>query len=338
VDLIRKTFGRIFLVATGLILTGTLVYHFGWKLSWVDAVYMTVITISTVGYGEIGGDLNQGGRIFTTFLILGGFGVLAYAAGSVTSFIVEGHLSQILRRRKMDKMIERMKDHYIICGIGRTGSHIATELGKTKRPFVVVDDKEDVILAHRERVGFDYPYVVGSAADDDVLVRAGIERAAGLATALPEDKDNIFVVVSARGLNPHLRIISKLVSPETEPKLIRAGASQVVSPTAIGGLRMVSVLIRPTVVTFLDIMLRGEKALRIEEAPIRPGSSLIGKTLEQAELRRQTGSVVVAIQQSDGKTYEYNPHPDRKFAEGDTLIALGSPDEIGKLRKLGGGV
>ncbi len=301
-----------------------------WIENWsvFDAVYMTMITIATVGYGETN-PLSHSGRLFTMFLILGGIGVLTYGLGAVTSFLVEGEFQRLLRRRKMEKAADRMKDHYIVCGADRTGQVIVEELHKTKRPFVVVERQPEAVRAWQDQ---GMVAIEGDATHDTVLIKAGIKHAKGLITVLPTDKDNLFVVLTARGLNPSLRIISKLFEDESAPKLRRAGADEVVSPSLIGGLRLVSVLVRPAAVSFLDKMLREkDQTYRVENIEIKDGSPWIGKKLEELHIADQYGLIVVALQHADG-AYTFNPPHSSALKSGDFIVVIGPMEAIHKLK------
>ncbi len=301
----------------------------GWTL--LDAVYMTVITLATIGYGETN-PLSPEGRIFTIFLILSGLGIIGYGLSIFAAFIVEGQLGRLIRRRKMEQRLRGLSGHYIICGAGETGRCIAEEFAKTRQPFVVIEKRRDSI----EKIGFkDLCYILGDATRDAVLQQAGIERACGLVSTLDSDRDNLFVVLTARSLNSSLRIVSRVVEAESERKLITAGANSVVSPNQIGGLRMASVLLRPTVVSFLDVMMRREDmTLRIEEVSLPPDSPLVGRTLAQSEIRTKTGLIVIAIMKQAEHSYIYNPVFNTILEAGDVLIVMGDTSQINNLRTL----
>jgi len=304
-----------------------------------DSFYLTIITLATVGYGDLVPQ-TLAGRAFAVVLIVTGLGVLAYGAGTATAFIVEGHLISVLRRRKMNRQIAKLTDHIVVCGAGNTGRHIIEELAKTKRDFVVVERERAKIDRILEQSGGrgELLYVVGDATEDYCLREAGIEKAHGLIASLGSDKDNLFVVVAARSLNPSLRIVSRVVDTGATNKIFRAGADAVVSPDAIGGLRMASEMIRPTVVSFLDTMLRSGKGdLRIEEAAVSKDSELVGKRLEEARLPEKTGTIVVAIRTAAGGRFIYNPPKHRKIDPGDILIAMGEAEQMRKLRAITGG-
>jgi len=308
-----------------------------WSL--VDCLYMTAITITTVGYGEVldgmdSPELRGVTRPFSMILMIFGMGILLYAVSMVTASIVEGDLISILRRRKMLKEIEKLENHFIVCGAGRIGYHIAEELFLTKRPFVVIDTGDDK-SERLKRLNEDIIVFPEDALDDDTLITAGIKRARGLAATLPDDKDNLYLTMTAHQLNPALRIVAKSVEEKSEKKLLQAGAASVVSPNFIGGLRVVSEMLRPKVVTFLDIMMRGkDPVMRIEEHEIAEGSSLAGRTLAESNIPRQTGVLVLAIKRADTNDYVFNPGSDAMLDVGSVLVVQGSTQAMEKLRRL----
>ncbi|MEW6730596.1 MAG: potassium channel protein [Acidobacteriota bacterium] len=312
---------------------GVLGYHLieGWNL--LDSLYMTVITLATIGYGEIH-PLSSYGRIFTIMLILSGLGIMGYGLGITATFIVEGELGRLIRRRRMEKKIEKLENHFIVCGIGETGRSVVHEFIKTKTPFVIIESDSHRLDQLRE--DYDFSFVVGDATKDATLLAAGIERAQGLVSALHNDKDNLFVVLTARALNSRLRIVARVVDVESERKMIAAGANNVVSPNMIGGMRMASIMIRPAVVSFLDIMLSQQDiTLRLEEVRLPSGSKLIGHSLRDADIGRQTGLIVVAIKKHAGQ-YVYNPRSDTPLEVDDTLIVMGDVEKVRELHKIVG--
>ena len=320
-------------------LTGTLGYYFLSKCeeSLWNCLYMTVITLSTVGFGEIV-DMEHlpHGRGFTMVLIVFGMGVMLYAVSTVTAFIVEGTLRNVLWRRRMTKLIAKLSDHFIVCGAGETARYIISELAKTRRPFVVIEHDRDRL----DQLCEDFPgapFVEGDAHDDETLCEAGIARARGLITVLPNDKDNLFVTVTAKQLNPGIRIVAKGVQSTAREKLMRAGADSVVAPNSIGGLRMVSEMVRPSVVSFLDLMLRDkDKDMRIEEATLAPDCELAGKTLDEADLCHRIRTTILALRPAGEDRFVYSPVPEDTLAAGMTLVALGDVSAIVALRKLAG--
>ncbi len=300
--------------------------------SFLDSLYMTVITIFGVGYREIFPP-NFTSKIFSVGLIVVGVGVIAFTTAILTAFILEGQLAQMFRRQKMQKEIDKMKDHYIICGGGATARYVVEEFFKTQNEFVLVETSEE--NAERLKDLFDFPYIVGDATHEAILIKAGIERAKGIVSVLPEDKDNLFVVITARGLNNSVRIVAKAIEEETKNKLYKVGANSVVSPTAIGGMRIASEMIRPAVVSFLDTMLRDkEMTLRVEEAVVGPESPFIGKTIAEVDIGKKTGAIIVAIHDAETGKHRFNPPSSTELKAHDILIMIGSIDQVSRLRRL----
>lgn len=305
-----------------------------WELA--ECAYMTVITLSTVGFGELS-QMHEvpGARPLTVVLIISGVGALAYVQGNLTALLVEGVIGQAWRRNRMRKAIEATEGHVVVCGAGSTGRHVIEELIATGTSFIVIDRDQE----HLERISTDLMegkmlYVLGDATDDHALVEAGVSRARGVVAALTHDKDNLFVTLSARSLNSTARIVSKVVEDPAALKMKKAGATSVVSPAMIGGRRMASELIRPEVNEFLDQMLRDKsKNLRIEEAVVPKGSAFAGKALKDTPIRKETRLLVVAVRDSE-RNFVYNPDPDHVVQEGATLIVMGEAENVAKLRKL----
>ena len=292
------------LIVMAVLVVGALGFHIigqvnGLSWGWFDCIYMTVITVSTVGYGEVLPIQDiPGARVFTLFLIMFGMGTLLYFAMQVVTVMIES--KSVFERRAMTTAINRLRDHIIVCGAGTTGVHVIEELFTTRTPFVVVEFDKDRVEWISQHLKSSFLHIVGDATDDDVLVRAGIKRARGVVTALSSDKDNLFVTITARHLNTEMRIVSRAREMSAREKIIRAGADTVVSPNHIGGMRMVSEMIRPEVVQFLDLMLRSkEKTLRIEEATIPAGCHIVGQTLAEADIRRDTELLVIAARRND---------------------------------------
>ncbi|MDA8240081.1 MAG: potassium channel protein [Nitrospiraceae bacterium] len=304
--------------------TGGYVIMEGWPP--LDALYMTVITISSVGFMEVH-PLSDKARIFTVFLILCGSGILIYAVSILTAFIVEGELTDVLRRRKMNNRIALLDRHYIVCGADLTGRYAIEELVKTKKPFVVIEKDREKVRRLSEQGTL---YIEGDATHDGILLKAGIAKAKGLVTALHSDAENLFVVITAKRLNPALRVISKAVEEESEQKIRMVGADGVVMPDFIGGLRMVSEMVRPSVVNFLDIMLRArDKTVRVEEIVIEPHSPFAGKVLSETGLHEMEDMSIVALKGGTGDAYTFNPSRATVLGEGHVLIVMGNVDRIG---------
>lgn len=295
--------------------------------SWLDALYMTVITLTTVGFGEIV-DLQHHpeGRLFTIVLLFAGVGTFVYFISNLTAFFVEGRWNELLWSRRMNKRIAALSGHTIVCGGGHTGEAVLGELVETERPLVLIE-RDPERVAELERVlGREIPVVFGDATDDDALRAAGVERAAGLCATVSNDKDNLIVTVSARLLNPNLRIVARCVDKRTIEKLRKSGADAVVSPNLIGGLRLVSELVRPTAVSFLDIMLRDrDQRLRVEEVPVLAGSPLVGRALDSLEPVRAREVMVVALRRDDGH-WVYNPLPEHVLQVGEAIVFMGAPE------------
>ena len=338
----RLRLGAGFLLFLGVFFGGSIGYYViglaagrGWALG--DCFFMTGITITTVGYGDILGVRSSLGlQIYTVILAFVGMGVILYVVTSATAFVVEGELTHIFRRRAMGRLVGKLREHFIVCGAGETGRHVMAELLLTKRPLVVIDKEEARFKRLSE--GGELPYIIGDCTEESVLLEAGIERASGLCSCLPTDKDNLFLVVTARALNPGLRIVARAVDDRAAPKLRGAGADSVVSTNLIGGLRMVSELVRPAVVTFLDTMLRERGgAHRFEEMPVSTGSVLAGKTLSQAKLNKDYCALVVGLRAPGEATFSYAPGADAALAPGSTVVVLAEAEDIARVRKALGG-
>lgn len=303
-----------------------------WSL--LDSLYMTVITLSTVGYEEVVDiSANPAARIFAIVFIVTCLGTIAFAVSSITSFIVEGELKNVLGRKKMEKEIAKLKDHYIVCGTDETAQTIIQELILTKKKFVVIEPLKEKIdkFSAEENILF----VNGDPTEDDVLLSAGIEKARGILLSLPTDEANLFVTLTARSLNHRIRIVTKGIDLKSHKKMVKAGSDSVISPTFIGGMRMVSEMIRPAVATFLDMMLRErERVLRFEEVLVKKESPLVGKTIEEARLEEKTNALLVAIRRAGRKDYEFNPSKDTAIQENDTLILIATPDMVMEIEKL----
>jgi len=299
----------------------------------LDSVYMTVITAATVGYGEVI-DLshNPAGRIFTIIFIILSLGVIAAVTSILAASILEIELSGFLRRRKMNKEIDRLSNHYIVCGAGETGIHIIQELSKTLKSFVVVERNQERL----DKLATTIPgliYLTGDATDDEVLLAAGVERAQGVFAVLPADKDNLYITVMTKQYNKNARIVALGIEDKAVSKLKTAGADSVISASVIGGLRIASEMIRPSAVKFLDTMLRQTSGTyRIEEITINAGSSIVNKRLADVALRDKLGLLVLAII-SDGDNMLYNPPANTVLAEKSIIVVMGEVKNIQQARQ-----
>ena len=324
--------------AMGLIVFVTLVGIVGFLIidpdaGFIRAFFMTAITLTTVGYGEEIAIDTDGAYVFTAVLILLGMGATLYFVSTGTAFLLEGQLGHVFRRKKMKRDLDELTGHFIVCGSGLSAFYAAEELANVERAVVLV--------AHGDREAAEASFalpdvlvVAGDPTDDHVLQTAGIERAAGLIACSESDNENVVITLTARQLNPRARVVSKLQEIEHESKLRKVGANSVVSPPHIGGLRLASELIRPTVVNFLDTMLRDQdKNLRIDEVIVPPESSHVGGTLRDMHLEGIPGVLLLAVRYGNGD-WVYNPSRTDEVRAGETLIFLGSPDDSRALREL----
>ena len=312
-----------------VLLGGTLGYHFLFQWEWFEAIYMTAITITTVGFGEVH-PMNGGERMFTIVLLLASMGVVAYSVTALASVVVEAQLGSMLWRRRMDKRIEAMKDHYIICGYGRTGRAVRGHLERAQAPLVVIDNRADrVEMMHNDGTLF----VEGDATQDETLRRAGIERAQGLVAALGNDAENVYLVLSARQINAGLTIASWATSEEAERKVLRAGANHTLSPYAQGGMRIAHQLLAPHALEFMDHAMAGRTEIRLGEVRVSGGSRLRGNSLQSAGIRRDLGVIIIGIRRATGK-FQFNPPANEVLNENDILIGIGSQEQLEKLKAM----
>lgn len=300
----------------------------GWNF--FDALYMTVITIATVGYSEIH-IISPAGRMFTLVLIFLGVGFFLYAVGNFIQFLVEGRIRYVLGRRKLDRQINKLKDHYIICGYGRMGRALARFLIQRYLDVVVIEQNqarttvmdEDGIL-----------YLVGAATDESLLIRAGIERARGLITVVGNDADNVFLVLLARQMNPDIFIVARAIMNSAKRTLTAAGANKVVSPYDLGARRIAHAILRPTVIEFLEMAFTDENVdVEVEEITIKPNSPVVRRTLYESEIRQKFGVMIISIKKEDGHMV-FNPDADTLLESNDTLVVVGGAANIKGLEKL----
>jgi len=304
---------------------------FVWLEGWnfFDALYMTVTTLATVGYGEIH-PLSRTGRLYNMALILSGMGVLAYIITSLARIVVEGEIKEALGKRKLIKHIKTLRDHYIICGFGRIGEIIARQLQERGVPLVIVENKPEN-LTRLEQSG--YYFVAGDATREEVLQEAGIERARGLVAVVSSDADNVYIVLTARSLRPDLYIVTRAEEMGAEKKLLRAGANRVESPYEMGGRKMAHAILRPTVTTFMELAMTEGVDWSMEEVRVGEGSLLAGVALKDSGIRSKLDLILVAIKRAGGEML-FNPTLETPILAGDTLIALGMRQNLGALEEL----
>jgi voltage-gated potassium channel len=310
---------------------GTFGYMFIEHSSFVDSLYMTMITISTIGYGEIF-PLSTMGRIFTMVLILVGVGFVLFMFSKVTEAVVGGELRALYGRLNMKKKVLELSDHYIICGFGRIGRVICHLLKEADKPFVVIENDPEVV---QELADLNYLFLDGEASSDDTLLQAGVERAKGLISVVSTDADNVYITLSARGLNNDLYIMARSSGTDGgETKLLRAGANRVISPYYIGACRMAQQILRPTVTDFIDLTVHsGDLGLRMEELTVSDHGSVLNTTVKDSNIRRDYNLIVVAIKRDQGEML-FNPNPNSMILKNDTLIVLGDYTKIKELEKI----
>ena len=318
---------RGLLMLGSVLVIGTMGYMImeGWNL--LDSLYMTVITITTVGYGEIR-KVDETGRIFTIVLIFMGMGIMAYTLGMVAQTMVELQIRSILGRRRLGVEIKSIKNHYILCGYGRIGRIISQELKVRRVPMLVIDNDpaSKELLEHQE-----IPYIIDDATSEDVLIEAGIERAKGLVSMVTSDADNLFITMTARGLNSGLFILVRADEESAQKKLLRGGANRVALPYLIGGQKMAQTIIRPAVTDFLELAIYDrDMDLKMEELMVSDGSRLNGLTLVDSAIRQEMNVIIVAIRKSN-REMVFNPSSQTRIESGDTLIALGRTTDLDRL-------
>ncbi|RLJ67103.1 voltage-gated potassium channel [Lacinutrix venerupis] len=315
-----------------VLLVGVLGFKIISEYSWVDAVYMTVITITTVGFGEVQ-PLDDNAKIFTVFLILSSVVIVGYALSIITEYILSSNNLEDLKKKKMQKKIDELQNHTIICGYGRNGRQAAKKLLSYNKPFVVIEKNKEIIESNQDDK---VPMVFGNANEDDVLIQAGLDRASTLITALPSDADNLFVVLSARQLNKKACIISRASQETSYQKLKLAGANNVILPDIIGGDHMASLVVVPDLIEFIDnLAVGGNEDVNIEEIDVDKlyNTSSKVQTIKDLDLRNKTGCTVIGYKGSDGE-YIVNPEAEIKLVPHSKVIVLGRPEQIQKMNSI----
>ncbi|MBT8234947.1 MAG: potassium channel protein [Bacteroidia bacterium] len=313
-----------------VILMGTLGYRYISEYSWIDAIYMTVITISTVGFMEVR-PLGAEAKIFTVILIACSVFILGYALSVISEYLLSKNTLQLLKKNKVKTKIQQLEGHVIICGFGRNGMQAADRLKAYKRDFIVIEKDEEIINKHED----DILFIEGDATEDNILHKAGVDKASFLIVALPEDADNLFVVLSVRQLNPNIFIISRASQPGTQKKLFLAGANKVIMPDKIGGDHMASLVVLPDLITFMDkLSVEGENTTNLEEVAIEDFAGQIdAHTLRDLDLRRKTGCTIIGYIDPNGD-YIINPEADLPLQPQGKVIVLGRPEQINKLNNM----
>jgi voltage-gated potassium channel len=315
-----------------MVAIGTIVFHVleGWSI--VDSLYLTAQTVTTVGFGDLAPQTRYGRMFATVFMILG-VGIVLYALTSSVQTIVQSEMLSTFGQLHRSFKMSKLRDHFIICGAGRVGSHLIRGLKGINDPFVVIErDRYRV----EELMAQGINVLVRDATLEETLREAGVEHARGLATCLPDDADNVYVVLTARDLNPELHIVARAAEEQAESKLIRAGANRVVAPTLIGGHRMAMALTKPAVGDFLDSISANDLDLGFEQLEIESGSKLVGRKLSETNIRSELDIVVVSIRRNNGEVV-FNPTGDAKIVSGDLLIAIGKAEALAKLNELARG-
>jgi voltage-gated potassium channel len=315
----------ILILALGII--GYMIIE-GWPF--IDALYMTVITISTVGFKEVN-QLDGAGRIFTVFLVFSGVGFTLYVAAAIVQFMVEGRIRIIMGRRRLDKKIERLKNHYIVCGYGRIGRVLCRHLRRANIDIAVIE-KDSELIPVMDADGV--LYIAGDAADENNLIKAGIERAKAVVAALATDTDNVFLVLTARQLAPELLIMARSSQDTAKIKLRAAGADFVESPYSMGAVSMAHRIIRPTVTSFLDLAFAHKRRdIQMEEIPVSPSSEMANVQLKDSGIRQKYNLIIIAIMKPDGHML-FNPSFEAVITPNDTVIAVGEADNLQKLERV----
>jgi voltage-gated potassium channel len=329
-----KALRNIEFVAAALLFVvalGTAGFHYIEHWPWFDGFYMVITTLTTIGYQEVH-PLSHAGRVFNVFIILGGVSLLFLAIGALTQALLEFELQSFFGRRRMEREIGRLSDHYILCGAGRVGRSVARELSRRPAPFVIIENSE---AKAQKFAGENWLILIGDATQEQALRDAQIERARGLVAATTTDATNMYIVLTARSLNPNLRIIARASDEMADKHLLKVGADSVVSPYIFAGQRIAQSFLRPHVVSFLDAATTHlGMDLEIEEVPIHRGSSFAGKTIETSRIRQDRGVIILAIKRESGM--RFNPSPDDRIQAGDFLIAMGEPQQLRELELTAG--
>lgn len=322
---------KIVIVLAVIVTIGTVGFMILEDIHFIDALYMTFITISTVGFQEVV-PLSTPARLFTVVLIVSGLGTAAYGFSTIVSLLFEGEVQAVMRRKKMESKIEKLNNHYILCGAGETGNSVIQQFSGARANYVVIEKDEEKFEKLME---MGILVVHGDATEEETLIQAKIYEAKGLIASLSKDTENVYTVLTARQLNPELYIVSRAISATSHPKLKRAGADNTISPNELGGARMASMVLNPSVVSFLDVLTQTDDImLDLEDMVICENSLFKGKKIKDAGIREKTGLMVLAKKSKDDSDMKFNPSPEEILDEGDQLLVMGTESQINKLREL----
>lgn len=327
----KQKFTMIAMMMVAVLFTGVIGYMILLDIRFVDALYMTAITISTVGYGEVA-KMNDAAKLFSIMLIFSGLGVFGFGVTSLLTLFFEGDIKEAWRIKKMETRIRELKEHYIICGAGDVGRTVIKSFEDHAATFVVIEENEKRV---DDLKAAGVLAILGNATDEDVLLKAGIHTTRGIVCTLPTDAENVFTVLTARQMHDDIYIVSKAIEQSAHRKLLKAGANKTISPSEIGGLRIAAHMVRPSVISFLDMITRsGDLALELEEVIIKAHSALTGKKLFEAKIPEQTGLIVLALKKHTDKEFRFNPSSKETLEEGDTMVVLGTDEQVMRLSAL----
>lgn len=324
--LVRRRLAFALIIAGSIIVAGAVGFRLLEGFSWLDSFYTSVQTVTTVGFGDLT-PISRGGRLFAIVLMITGAGTVLYSLSVLAQAVIQSEMVQSLDRRRKLKEMENLEGHYIVCGAGRVGRRILRNLERQQLPHVVIERDETKLIDIDQNVT---NVIIGDATSEEDLTKAGVTRAGGLASCLPDDAANVYVVLTARGLNPDLHIVARAVEEQAEPTLIRAGASRVVAPTIIGSQSMARALLKPAIADFMDSIVAESLDLVFDEVAIGTRSSYVDKLLKETDIMRELSLIVVAMRRKDGEL-SFQPNGDTLIQEGDLLIVIGKAESVQRL-------